>query len=152
MFKWFWKKKRNGETANEFNQYIEIPKSEINEDLKQRIMELERISEEFCNKYQEMYKEAFKKNGKENLRLWITRDIDGDCLESITSNECLDYEYRSEIGFDYDGPKTWEVCTIHLWYYYQGYFKNSGVGTFYNGTIEQLEKEIIETLEHLLNE
>ncbi|MDM5188174.1 hypothetical protein QUF99_12870 [Bacillus sp. DX4.1] len=113
---------------------------------------MERISEGLCNKYQEIYKEVFEKSGKENLRLWITRDIDGDYLEPITSNKCLEYEYRSEIRFEYDGSKTWEVCTIHLWYYYQGYFRNNSVGTLYNGTIEQLEKEIAETLEQLLHD
>ena len=47
----------------------------------------------------------------------------------------------SEINFEYDASKSWEVCTISLWYYYQGYRKSSSIGTLYSGTINELEEE-----------
>ncbi len=47
--------------------------------------------------------------------------------------------------------KSWEVCTISLWYYHQGYRKSSSIGTLYSGTINELEEEVKVTLEELLH-
>ncbi|PFR80959.1 hypothetical protein CN936_26330 [Bacillus cereus] len=149
MFRWFQKNNKVNEEKDE--QYLEIKNEQINEQLKQKIMELESISEDICSKYQKIYEERFAQKGKLNLKQSIKRDIDGDELEELTSKNCLEYEYRSEINFEYDASKSWEVCTISLWYYYQGYRKSSSIGTLYSGTINELEEEVKATLEELLH-
>lgn len=100
MFRWFQKNNKVNEEKD--GQYLEIK----NEQLKQKIMELESISEDICSKYQKIYEERFAQNGKLNLKLSIKRDIDGDELEELTSKNCLEYEYRSEINFEYDASKS----------------------------------------------
>ncbi|ADY22272.1 hypothetical protein P4U05_05110 [Bacillus paranthracis] len=150
MFKWFQKENNKG-NEGEDGQYLEIKNEQINEQLKQKIMELENLSEDICSKYQKIYEERFVQKGKLNLKLSIIRDIDGDELEELTSNNCLEYEYRSEINFECDALKTEEVCTILLWYYYKGYRKSSNIGTLYSGTINELEEEVKTILEELLH-
>src|SRR4051794_39136299 len=112
------------------NKYVSIPESEINEELKRSIVELERLGEQYSKVLQSKYKNVFENHGKHNLRIWICRDIDGDEMEELTSGSCLEKEYRSQIAIDYDGPKfddDWYADTIELWYYFGGYFK--GLGT-----------------------
>ncbi|OAH59211.1 MULTISPECIES: hypothetical protein [Bacillaceae] len=46
----------------------------------------------------------------------------GDEIEGLTSEKCLEKEYRSQIAIDYDGPKFDEdfyAATIELWHYFE---------------------------------
>ncbi|MCY8571312.1 hypothetical protein [Bacillus haynesii] len=137
---------------NEIDEkYIFVRESEINEELKRNIVELERLSEEWGKVLQKKYTKEFEKQGKYNLRIWICRDIDGDEIKDITSDKCLEKEYRSQIAIDYDGPKfddDFYANTIELWYYFGGYFKGSG--TLYDLSKNNLEIDIEEALKMLL--
>ncbi|SFD03101.1 hypothetical protein SAMN04488168_11536 [Bacillus sp. 491mf] len=156
MFKQFWAWIKGEKMDQNLDFGPIISKSEINEELKKKIMHLETTAEELCIKYQAIYKDPFEKKGKRNLQLWTARDIDGDESNQLTSSQCLEAEYRSLIAIDYEGePKLDEGfyrCTIELWYYYQGFSHNSGTGHLYISSVNQLEEEITETLELLLNE
>ncbi|CAG9614993.1 hypothetical protein BACCIP111899_04227 [Bacillus rhizoplanae] len=156
MFKQFWAWIKGEKVDYNLDFGLIISKSEINEELEKKIMHLETTAEELCIKYQAIYKDPFEKKGKRNLQLWIARDIDGDESNQLTSSQCLEAEYRSLIAIDYEGePKLDEdfyICTIELWYYYQGFSRNSGTGHLYISSVNQLEEEITETLELLLNE
>ncbi len=57
MFRWFQKNNKVNEEKD--GQYLEIKNEQINEQLKQKIMELESISEDICSKYQKIYEERF---------------------------------------------------------------------------------------------
>ncbi|MCS0673359.1 hypothetical protein [Cytobacillus firmus] len=39
---------------------------------------------------------------KQNLRIWVCRNIDGDELKELSSEKCLEKEYRSQIVIDFD--------------------------------------------------
>jgi hypothetical protein len=137
---------------NEIDEkYIYVPDSEINEELKTKIVELERLGEE-CSKFlQRKYANVFENQGKSNLRIWICRDIDGDEIYDLTSQKCLDKEYRSQIAIDYDSPKIdddYYANTIELWYYFGGYHKSSG--TLYDLSKNNLEIDIEGALKTLL--
>lgn len=124
---------------------------EINEELKRNIVELERLGEEWGKVLQRKFADVFESQGKQNLRIWICRDIDGDEIEDLTSEKCLEKEYRSQIAIDYDGPKfddDFYADTIELWYYFGGYFKGSG--TLYDLSKNDLETDIEKTLKTLL--
>jgi hypothetical protein len=137
---------------NEIDEkYVFIPEIEINEELKRNIVELEKLGEEWGKVLQRKYVDVFESQGKLNLRIWICRDIDGDEIEDLTSEKCLEKEYRSQIAIDYDGPKfddDFYADTIELWYYFGGYFKGSG--TLYDLSKNDLETDIEETLKTLL--
>ncbi len=79
-----------------------IPQSEINIEMKRKIIELERKAEIIEKELQAI---KFENQGIENLRIWIYRDIDGYEAEAFTSGNCLEKEYRSQIAIDYDGSK-----------------------------------------------
>lgn len=79
------------------------------------------------------YIKEFELQGKQNLRIWVCGDIDGDEIEGLTSEKCLETECRSQIAIDYEDPKMDEdfyADTIDLWYYFGGYLNSSG--TLYN--------------------
>ncbi|KNF08176.1 hypothetical protein CLPU_9c00720 [Gottschalkia purinilytica] len=150
------KKEKEQNNINDNLNYVKIPYSEINEDIKSKIRDLEKSSEELCIKYENKYKDLFEKAGKRNLELKVARDIDGDEIESLTDNGYLEPEYRSMISFYYDDGTEesrefdYFQTGIELWYYSTGYSRY-GSGTLYCLTIEELEKEIEEILYSLLN-
>lgn len=132
-------------------KYVFIPESEINEELKRNIVELERLGDEWSKVLQRKYQNVFESKGKQNLRIWVCRDIDGDQEEDLTSERCLEKEYRSQIAIDYDGQKIdddFYADTIELWYYFGGYFKGSG--TLYDLSNNEIETDIEEALKMLL--
>ncbi|MGF7535477.1 hypothetical protein AAGG74_17635 [Bacillus mexicanus] len=146
--KHFFKKKE----LNSNKKYIEIPNNNINLDLKKKIEELERFGEQLGISLQNQYANKFKQQGKHNLKIWVCRDIDGDEINDLTSDRCLEKEYRSQIAINFD-PQVdddFYAATIELWYYYGG-FKNSGIGTLYNLDQNDLRKEIEEEIIYLLN-
>jgi hypothetical protein len=147
----FWKffKKDRQEEIGE--KYVFVSESEINEELKRNIVELERLGDEWSKVLQRKYANIFESQGKQNLRIWVCRDIDGEEEEDLTSERCLEKEYRSQISIDYDGPNfddDWYADTIKLWYYFGGYFKSSG--TLYDFSKNDLETDIEEALKMLL--
>ncbi|MFJ7755889.1 hypothetical protein ACQKGI_21865 [Peribacillus muralis] len=126
-----------------------VPKSEVNEELKSNIIELERLAEQWGKVLQRKYAIAFENKGKLNLRIWVCRDIDGDELEELSSENCLEKEYRSQILIDFDDDTVEDdeyADIIQLWYYYGG-----GTGTIYDITKNNLVKDIELGLETLLN-
>ncbi len=144
-------KKDLPEEKNDY--YVFIPEAEINEDLKRNIVELERLADQLATILQIKYTKEFENQGKLNLRIWVCRDIDGDTEEDLTSANCLEKEYRSQIAIDYDGPKyddDFYANTFGLWYYFGGYFKGSG--TLYDLSKNDLEAVIEESLKNLLKE
>ncbi|MBY0213545.1 MULTISPECIES: hypothetical protein [Priestia] len=136
----------------EIDEYVFVTEKEMNEDLKEIILKLERIGEECGTDLQKKYVNKFKLQGKLNLRIWVCRDIDGDEDENLTSEQCFEKEYRSQLVIDYDGPKfedDFYAYYIPLWYYFGGYFKGSG--TLYDLSQKNLETEIDKALKTLLN-
>ncbi|WP_286166348.1 hypothetical protein [Peribacillus frigoritolerans] len=89
-------------------KYLSVSENEINEELQRKIGELERIAEDSSKVLQRKYSSSFAKHGKQNLRIWICRDIDGDEIDDLTSEKCLEKEYRSQIAVDYDDPESEE--------------------------------------------
>lgn len=133
------------------DKYVFVLESEINERLERKIVELERLGEEWSKVLQRKYGNTFESQEKRNLRIWVCRDIDGVEEEDLTSERCLEKEYRSQIAIDYDGPKfddDFYADTIELWYYFGGCSKGSG--TLYDLSKNNLEKDIEEALITLL--
>ncbi|MGG3452312.1 hypothetical protein ABER98_21175 [Domibacillus aminovorans] len=147
-FRRLFKKDEQNETDD---RYALVSESEINEELKRNIVELEKLGEEWSEVLQRKYVNEFESQEKQNLRVWVCRDIDGDEIEGLTSEKCLEKEYRSQIAIDYDGPKFDEdfyANTIELWYYFGGYVKGSG--TLYDLSKNDLEVDIEKSLKALL--
>ncbi|WP_251029189.1 hypothetical protein [Bacillus sp. ISL-78] len=139
------------EELNEVDEerYAFVP---VNEELKRNIIKLEMVGEELGKVLQRKYASKFESKGKQNLRIWICRDIDGDEITDITSQKCLELEYRSQIAIDYDGPQYDEdfyADTIELWHF-SDVIKGKAYGTIYNLTKCNLETEIEATLIKLL--
>ncbi|GAB1789730.1 hypothetical protein ABET11_20515 [Priestia megaterium] len=135
------------------DKYILVPESEINETLKRDIVKLEEIGETYCKSLQHKYRSKFERDGKQNLKVWVCRDIDGDQLPNLSSKQCLEKEYRSQVAINFDGFTDEEDAYVHyiqLWYYFSGYFK--GTGTLYDLSKNRLEADIEEKLEELLNQ
>lgn len=132
---------------------ILVPESEINETLKRDIVKLEEVGETYCKSLQHKYRSKFERDGKQNLKVWVCRDIDGDQLPNLSSKQCLEKEYRSQVAINFDGFTDEEDAYVHyiqLWYYFSGYFK--GTGTLYDLSKNRLEADIEEKLEELLNQ
>ncbi|MBQ4866836.1 hypothetical protein IHQ11_10045 [Priestia megaterium] len=135
------------------DKYILVPESEINETLKRDIVKLEEVGETYCKSLQHKYRSKFERDGKQNLKVWVCRDIDGDQLSNLSSKQCLEKEYRSQVAINFDGFTDEEDAYVHyiqLWYYFSGYFK--GTGTLYDLSKNRLEADIEEKLEELLNQ
>ncbi|PFQ85859.1 hypothetical protein [Priestia megaterium] len=135
------------------DKYILVPESEINENLKRDIVKLEEVGEAYCKSLQQKYRSKFERDGKQNLKIWVCRDIDGDQLPNLSSEQCLEKEYRSQVGINFDGFTDEEDAYVHyiqLWYYFSGYFK--GTDTLYDLSKNHLEADIEEKLEELLNQ
>ncbi|MCY8837732.1 hypothetical protein [Bacillus atrophaeus] len=135
--------------------YLQIPEKNLNLELKQKIIELERLGEVVSEKLQNKYTDVFENQGKQNLTIQICRDIDGDILRDLTTDRCLEKEYRSRITINYEAVKAYDedldCFTIDLWYFYGGY-KETGCGTLFDLNNNDLEKEIEEALIFLLND
>lgn len=96
----------------------------------------------------ENIKIAFENQGKQNLRIWVCRDIDGDESNELTSENCLEKEYRSQIVIDFDDDSVEDdeyADIIQLWYYYGG-----GTGTLYDITKNSLVEDMEVALKTLL--
>jgi hypothetical protein len=135
------------------DKYILVPESEINETLKRDIVKLEEVGETYCKSLQHKYRSKFERDGKQNLKVWVCRDIDGDQLPNLSSKQCLEKEYRSQVAINFDGFTDEEDAYVHyiqLWYYFSGYFK--GTGTLYDLSKNRLEADSEEKLEELLNQ
>ncbi|WP_256869794.1 hypothetical protein [Bacillus sp. CDB3] len=94
--------KKDKENDLEDERYILISESELNEELKRKIVELERLGSEYSKVLQKKYINEFERKGKRNLKIWVNRDIDGDEIEDLNSEKCLEKEYRSEIIIDFN--------------------------------------------------
>ncbi|MEC1738872.1 hypothetical protein P9D87_18270 [Bacillus mojavensis] len=136
-------------------RYLQIPERDLDLELKQKVIELERLGEAVSEKLQNKYTDAFEIQGKQNLSIQICRDIDGDILSGLTAERCFEKEYRSQITFNYGATKAYnedlDCYTIELWYFYGGY-KGTGCGTLLDLNKNDLEIEIEETLLFLLND
>ncbi|MEH6985793.1 hypothetical protein, partial [Priestia megaterium] len=135
------------------DKYILVPESEINETLKRDIVKLEEIGEAYCKSLQHKYRSKFERDGKQNLKIWVCRDIDGDQLPNLSSKQCLEKEYRSQVAINFDGFTDEEdayVYYIQLWYYFSGGRK--GVGSLYDSLKYDLETDIKDRLDELLKE
>ncbi|MEG7281519.1 hypothetical protein [Bacillus sp. 0909A] len=136
-------------------RYLQIPEKDLNLELKQKVIELERLGEALSEKLQNKYTDPFEIQGKQNLSIQICRDIDGDILSDLTAERCFEKEYRSQITFNYRATKAYnedlDCYTIELWYFYGGY-KGTGCGTLFDLNKNDLEIEIEETLLFLLND
>ncbi|MFB0635231.1 hypothetical protein ACEPP6_08010 [Bacillus rugosus] len=120
------------------------------------IFELESLGEAVSVKLQNKYAGVFEAQGKPNLSIKVCRDIDGDVINDLTAERCLEKEYRSQITINYYQPakaydEDLDCFTIDLWYYYGG-FVGSGCGTLFDLNNNDLEKEIEEVLIFLLND
>ncbi|WP_243572349.1 hypothetical protein [Bacillus stercoris] len=147
------KKQKNQSPIDE--GYIQIPEKDINQVLKQVIFELESLGEAVSEKLQNKYAGVFEAQGKPNLSIKVCRDIDGDVINDLTAERCLEKEYRSQITINYYQPakaydEDLDCFTIDLWYYYGG-FVGSGCGTLFDLNNNDLEKEIEEMLIFFLN-
>ncbi|AFI28611.1 MULTISPECIES: hypothetical protein [unclassified Bacillus (in: firmicutes)] len=147
------KKQKNQSPIDE--DYIQIPEKDINQVLKQVIFELESLGEAVSEKLQNKYAGVFEAQGKPNLSIKVCRDIDGDLINDLTAERCLEKEYRSQITINYYQPakaydEDLDCFTIDLWYYYGG-FVGSGCGTLLDLNNNDLEKEIEEMLIFFLN-
>lgn len=150
------KKQKNQSPLDE--GYLQIPEKDINLELKQIIFELESLGEAVSENLQKKYIDVFEAQGKPNLSIKV-RDIDGDVINDLTAERCLEKEYRSQITINFYQPaKAYDVdyedldcITVDLWYYYGG-FIGSGCGTLFDLNNNDLEKEIEEVLIFLLND
>ncbi|MED0904113.1 hypothetical protein [Bacillus nitratireducens] len=143
--------KKDKENDLEDERYILISESELNEELKRKIVELERLGSEYSKVLQKKYINEFERKGKRNLKIWVNRDIDGDEIEDLNSEKCLEKEYRSEIIIDFNDVTVEDdeyAEFIQLWYYYGGYFKSTG--TLYDTSRNNLETDIETALQTLL--
>jgi hypothetical protein len=135
------------------DKYISVPESAINENFKKDIVKLEEIGEAYCKSLQQKYNSKFERYGKQNLKIWVCRDIDGDQLPNLRSEQCLEKEYRSQVAINFDGFTDEEDAYVHyiqLWYYFGGYFK--GTGALYDLSKNHLEADIEEKLEEILKQ
>ncbi len=116
-------------------------------------MKLEEAGEAYSKSLQHKYRNKFEHDGKQNLKIWVCRDIDGDQLPNLSSEQCLEKEYRSQVAINFDGFTDEEdayVYYIQLWYYFGGYFKGSG--TLYDLSKNYLEADIEEKIEEILKQ
>ncbi|MBK4203086.1 hypothetical protein EGI09_03835 [Bacillus subtilis] len=147
------KKQKNQSSIDE--GYTLISEKDINQELKQVIFELESLGEAVSEKLQNKYIDVFEAKDKPNLSIKVCRDIDGDVINDLTAERCLEKEYRSQIAINFYRPakvydKDIDCITMDLWYYYGG-FVGSGCGTLFDLNNNDLEKEIEEMLIFLLN-
>ena len=135
-------------------KYQLVLEREFNQNLKDKIYSIEKSAEEIGLELQREYQPIFN-NNKENLSIFVRRDIDGDVDSHLTSKQAFCKEYRSELVISFKDPNIGTdeedlyIPPILLWYYYGGYKK--GNGTLYNSSVTELKNEVILTLENRLN-
>ncbi|AQQ53284.1 hypothetical protein [Planococcus lenghuensis] len=131
------------------SRYLLIPREEMNETIKKRIMELERLAEECRVDLQTKYYAVFEKQGKHKLRIWVCGDIDGDEEDELTGTGLSGEGVPPRLVIDYDGPKYDEdfyADVIYLWH-------RSGASRNANGALfNKAEYELNEEIERKLNE
>lgn len=133
-------------------KYISVEAEDIDERLKKTIVEMEDYAQNLAKKFQIQYAAQFEEQKKRNFSIWISRDLNGDVLEELTSCNCLENEYRSQIAVDYNDPADDNdnyAATITLWHCHGSCFKK--FGTLFNAAEHDLEKEIKEKLGDLLD-
>ncbi|MGF7532987.1 hypothetical protein AAGG74_04460 [Bacillus mexicanus] len=138
------KKQKNQSSIDE--GYIQVPEKDINLELKQMIFGLESLGEAVSEKLQNKYGGVFEAQGKLNLIIKVCRDIDGDVINDLTAESCLEKEYRSQITINYYQPakaydEDLDCITMDLWYYYGG-FIGSSCGTLFDLNHNDLEKKL----------
>lgn len=138
----FWKCDRNKHTDSD-TTYLAVPEHDMTEELKQTIAQLEQLAEKsgtlLCGKYQK----AFESQGKPNLRIWVSRDIDGTESALLSCNDSFEDEYRSQLAIDFEGEKIDDDFYAHaitLWY------SSRGTGTLYDLSINDLSAAIEKAL------
>lgn len=132
-------------------QYVEIPDTAFDENLKREIQKLESYAEELARSLQKKYSKEFEKKNRKNLKVYLERNIDGDEIEGISSDNAFEKEYRSVLAMEYDGfedDEQYEDIDISLWYYFGGY--RHGTGGLYKLAQDNLEIEMEEALKELL--
>ncbi|WKA49667.1 hypothetical protein QWY22_12225 [Planococcus liqunii] len=149
ILKWLYGTEKSGL----LNKYTTIASEEINEDVKNKVMELESLAETLAEQFQIRYADKFEAQKKRNLSVWVSRDLDGDEISSLTADCCLEKEYRSQLAVNYHDPaedNDFYEATIPLWHYKRGFFRNSAV--LYDESKNELKKDIEHTLERLLSQ
>ncbi|SDI14895.1 hypothetical protein SAMN04487975_11285 [Planococcus glaciei] len=135
------------------DQYRGIPDDSFDQELKNKIHQLEHYAEEVGKSLQNKYAEDFQRKTGKILRVWIQRDIDGDLNAGLSAENAFEKEYRSLIAIDWETSEMdeeLEGIDIPLWYYFGGY--RQGTGTIYNLSQEKLELEIVNAIEELLKQ
>ncbi|WKA57292.1 hypothetical protein QWY16_12360 [Planococcus shenhongbingii] len=136
----------------DLQKYISIDAEGIDEELKNRIVEMENLAENLAKKMQLQYAAQFEEQKKRNFSVWLSRDLNGDVLESLSADCCLDKEYRSRIAIDYNDPgydNDAYAAAITIWHHHGTFFKR--FGTLFDAAKNDLEKEIEEMLKNLLD-
>lgn len=131
--------------------YVGIPDTAFDEKLKREIQEVEAYAEEVAKSLQKIYSKEFEKKNRKNLKIYLERNIDGDEVEGISSDNAFEKEYRSFLAVEYDDfddDEQYEDIDVPLWYYFGGY--RHGTGTLYKLTQDNLKREMEETLKELL--
>jgi len=132
--------------------YITVQENEMDTELRNKIFKLENSAKALTQEIQRKYASQFKNSGKDNLKVWIHRDIDGDEIEFLTLERFFTKEYRSMVAINFDGEDSDDdfVTYIQLWYYFGGYRK--GEGTLYNSAKRNLKADIEEVLNEILSD
>lgn len=149
IIRWFY----GVDKSDHSQKYITIALDQINEALKNKIIELESQAETMAKKFQYRYAAQFEAQKKRNFTVWVSRDIDGDEISTLTADCCLEKEYRSQLAINYNDPaedNDFYEATITLWHYQRGFFRSSA--SLYDAAKNDLEKELEDTLERLLHQ
>ncbi|MCP2036423.1 hypothetical protein L1279_003465 [Planomicrobium sp. HSC-17F08] len=132
-------------------KYLTIASKGINEEIKNKVMELESLAERLAEQFHIHYADQFEAQKKRNFSIWVSRDLDGDEISTLTADCCLEKEYRSQLAVNYNDPgedNDFYEATITLWHYRKGFFRSSAF--LYNTAKYDLEKDLEAALEHLL--
>lgn len=135
------------------NKYMIIAPEGINEDVKNKVMELEILAGALAEHFQARYADQFEAQKKRNFSVWVTRDLDGDEISTLTADCCLEKEYRSQLAVNYNDPaedNDFYEATITLWHYRRGFFRNSAA--LYDESKNDLEEDLENTLKRLLRQ
>lgn len=133
-------------------KYVEIPDTDFDINLKREIQNLESYAEDLASSLQKKYSKEFEKKNRKNLKVYLERNIDGDEVEGISSDNAFEKEYRSVFAVEYDDfedDEQYEDIDILLWYYYGGY--RHGSGGLYKLAQDNLEIEMEVALKELLD-
>jgi len=135
------------------NKYMTIAPEGINEDVKNKVMELEILAGALAERFQARYVKQFEAQKKRNFSVWVSRDLDGDEISTLTADCCLQKEYRSQLAINYNDPaedNDFYEATITLWHYQKGFFKN--YASLYDAEKYDLAIDLEHALERLLSQ